>query len=230
MSWDSVWDDVYRTRAWGQYPGEDVIRFVKREFGAAPDRGRVRLLEVGCGAGANLWFMAREGFGVRGVEGSPTAVRLAEERLDRECPGWRAAGGRIDAGDMARVDAPAGSFDAVLDVVAVCYAGFDDAARIYAELARVTRPGGRLFSRTFARGCWGEGTGAPAGPGMWQCAEGPLAGLGATRFTGEDEVPALLGPDWRVDRIERATQTEDDRRHEIRYLQIHATREGAWPA
>ena len=62
---------------------------------------------------------------------------------------------------------------------------------------------------------------------MWDCAEGPLAGLGATRFTAEDEVPGLLGPGWRLDRIERATQTEGNRQHEIRYLQIHATRETA---
>jgi SAM-dependent methyltransferase len=227
MSWDPVWDDVYRTRAWGQYPGEDVIRFVQRHFGAVPERGRVRLLEVGCGAGANLWYMAREGYSVHGIEGSATAVQLAAERLDRECPGWRERGGRVEAADMARVAAPAASFDAVLDVVALCYSAFSEASRTYAELARVTRPDGRLFSRTFASGCWGEGTGEPAGPGMWHCAEGPLAGLGATRFTSEDEVPRLLGPDWRLDHIERATQTEGDRRHEIRYLQIHASRRPA---
>jgi len=227
MSWDPVWDDVYRTRAWGQYPGEDVIRFVQRQYGAVADRSRVRLLEVGCGAGANLWFMAREGFVVHGIDRSPTAVQLAHERLDRECPGWRERGGRIDAGDMAHVDVPDACMDAVLDVVAICYADFDEASRAYAELARVTRPGGRLFARTFATGCWGEGTGTSAGPRMWDCAEGPLAGLGATRFTAEDEVPGLLGPGWRLDRIERATQTEGNRQHEIRYLQIHATRETA---
>lgn len=224
MSWDPAWDEVYRTRPWGQYPGEDVIRFVMRGFGGVSDRGTVRLLEVGCGSGANLWFMAREGFAVHGVEASATAVQIAQQRLDRECAGWRERGGRIDAGDMARIDAADASFDAVVDVVATCYAGFDEASRTFAELARVTRPGGRLFSRTFATGCWGEGTGAPAGPRMWQCTEGPLAGLGATRFTSEDEVPRLLGSGWDVGRIERATQTEGDRRHELRYLQIHATR------
>jgi len=227
MSWDPVWDDVYRTRAWGQYPGEDVIRFVQRHFGAVQERGRVRLLEIGCGAGANLWYLAREGYSVHGIEGSTTAVQLAAERLDRECPGWRERGGRVEAADMARVAAPAASFDAVLDVVALCYSDFSEASRTYAELARVTRPGGRLFSRTLAAGCWGEGTGEPAGPGRWYCAEGPLAGLGATRFTSEDEVPRLLGSGWRLDHIERATQTEGDRRHEIRYLQIHASRRPA---
>lgn len=224
MSWDPVWDEVFRSRAWGQYPGEDVIRFVKRGFGAVSDRSQVRLLEVGCGSGANLWFMAREGFCVHGVDGSPTAVALARERLDRECPQWSVRGGRIAAGDFVRLDYPDGHFDAVLDVVAVCYSSFAEAAQVYRELARVTRPAGRLLSRTFARGCWGEGTGTPAGRDMWHCTEGPLAGLGATRFTDESDVAQLLAG-WRVERIERACHTEDDRRHQIRHLEIHAVRE-----
>jgi SAM-dependent methyltransferase len=223
MTWDPLWEDVYRTRAWGQYPGEDVIRFVKSGFASVPDRSAVRLLEVGSGAGANLWFMAREGFCVHGVEGSPTAVRLTNERLDRECAGWRERGGRVAAGDLARLDYPDGFFDAVLDVVAICYSSFDEAPAVYAELARVTRPGGRLFSRTFAGGCWGEGTGTAAGPAMWHCSEGPLAGLGATRFTGEPDVPGLL-QGWQVDRIERVTLTEQDRRHELRYLLMYGTK------
>jgi SAM-dependent methyltransferase len=225
MSWDPVWETVYRTRAWGQYPGEDVIRFVKGSFGGVADRAEVKLLEVGSGAGANLWFMAREGFCTHGIEGSETAVRLTQERLDRECPQWRHAGGQVSVGDLAVLPYPDGYFDAVLDVVAICYCDFETAAAAYAELARVTKPGGKLFSRTFASGCWGEGTGTSAGPGMWACAEGPLKGLGATRFTGEHEAAALLRG-WRVDRIERASQTEADRAHEIRHLLMYGTKPG----
>lgn len=223
MTWDPVWEAVYQTRPWGQYPGEDVIRFVKGNFSAAADRAQVRLLEVGSGAGANLWFMAREGFCVHGLEGSETAVRLTQERLDRECPDWRQAGGQVRVGDMVRLPYPDEFFDAVLDVVAVCYCGFEDAGRVYAELARVTKPGGRLFSRTFARGCWGEGTGAPAGPDMWFCAEGHLKGFGATRFTDESQVPALL-QGWKVDRIERSSLTENGGAHEIRHLLIYGSK------
>jgi SAM-dependent methyltransferase len=223
MTWDPVWESVYQTRPWGQYPGEDVIRFVKGNFSGAADRARVRLLEVGSGAGANLWFMAREGFCVHGIEGSETAVRLTQERLDRECPAWRQAGGEVRTGDMARLPYPDGFFDAVLDVVAVCYSGFDDARQVYAELARVTKPGGRLFSRTFARGCWGEGTGEHAGPDMWVCAEGHLKGFGATRFTDASQVPALL-EGWTVERVERASLTEGGGAHEIRHLLVYGSK------
>jgi SAM-dependent methyltransferase len=223
MGWDPVWETIYRSRPWGQYPGEDVIRFVKRNFSQAPDWAQVRLLEVGSGAGANLWFIAREGFCAHGVERSETAVRLTLERLDRECPDWRAAGGQVHVGDMARLPYPDAFFDAVLDVVAVCYSTFDEARNIYRELARVTKPGGLLFSRTFARGCWGEGSGTQAGRDMWTCDEGPLAGLGATRFTGESDVPRLFEA-WEVERVERMSLTEEDRQREIRYLLVYAAK------
>ncbi len=220
MSWDPVWEEVYRSRPWGQYPGEDVVRFVMGHYGRSADRAQVRLLEVGSGPGANLWFMAREGFSTHGVEGSETAVQQCNERLDRECDGWRARGGRVQAGDLAALPYEDGYFDAVLDVVAICYSPLAQAQSAYRELARVTRSGGRLFSRTFAQGCWGDGTGEQVESGMWVCGEGHLKGYGATRFTAREDVPALV-QGWSVERIERSAVTEDNGRHEISHLLAH---------
>jgi SAM-dependent methyltransferase len=223
MAWDPVWEDIYRSRPWGQYPGEDVIRFVAGNFYGAPDRSAVRLLEVGSGTGANLWFMAREGFCVHGIDGSETGVELSRQRLDRECPGWRSAGGQVLAGDMASLPYPDAFFDGALDVVAVCYSSFADARRIYAELARVVKPGGKLFLRTFERGCWGEGTGTLVDRNMWSCSEGHLAGFGPTRFTGEEELAELL-PHWTIDRVEHSSLSEGGGRHHVRHLLVHGSR------
>lgn len=223
MSWDPVWETVYRSRVWGQYPGEDVIRFVKGRFSQAAERSHVRLLEVGCGSGANLWFMAREGFCVHGLDGSDTAVGLARERLDREYPAWAAAGGRVQVGDATQLPYPDDFFDGILDVVAVCYCGFEEAQQAYREMARVVKPGGRLFSRMFARGCWGDGTGAAAGRDMWRCSEGPLQGFGATRFAAEDDVHALL-QGWTVAGVERSSHTMEGGQREIRHLLVEGVK------
>jgi SAM-dependent methyltransferase len=222
--WNPLWESVYQSRAWGQYPAEDVIRFVAGHFFQAPDRAKVCLLEAGCGSGANLWFMAREGFCTHGVDGSATAVRLAQERLARECQNWERNGGQVRVSDMSCLPYPDASFDAVLDVVAGCYSPLEQARESYAELARVTRPGGKLFMRTFATGCWGEGTGTPAGPGMWNCTEGPLAGLGATRFTAQEQIAALL-QGWQVERLERNLHSQADGSQAIIHWVVHATRQ-----
>ena len=32
MAWNNVWEQVFSSQEWGKYPGEDVIRFVARNF------------------------------------------------------------------------------------------------------------------------------------------------------------------------------------------------------
>ena len=68
--WDPIWEEVHRSCEWGQYPPEELIRFVARKFAKADDRGKVQLLELGCAVGANIWFLAREGYSAWGIEGS----------------------------------------------------------------------------------------------------------------------------------------------------------------
>ncbi|GEM_PF-2556579 len=130
----------------------------------------------------------------------------------------------MQVSDLMKLPYPDDFFDGAIDVVAVCYCGFEEAQRAYHALARVAKPGARLFSRTFARGCWGEGTGEPAGRHMWLCSEGPLQGLGATRFTAEDEVAELLRG-WTVTGVERASLTMDGGRHDIRHLLIEGIKQ-----
>ena len=84
-TWDPGWEQIFSSREWGKYPPEHVIRFIARSFYGVPDRKEVRLLEPGCGPGANIWFMAREGFTVSGIDGSATSIKQADERLVR----WR---------------------------------------------------------------------------------------------------------------------------------------------
>lgn len=199
-----------------------MIRFVARNFYTAEDRSAIRILEVGCGPGANLWYLAREGFSFAGVDGSPTAIEQATQRLDAECPGWRARGS-LHVGDIGRLPFADGGFDAVLDSEAICCNAWEAARNIYTELARVTRVGGRLFSRTFATGTWGDGLGEHVGHHAWRCSEGPLAGKGLVRFTALEEISDLLCG-FRTDSVELLMWSMDDRRREVREWIIHATR------
>lgn len=189
MSWNSIWEDVFREKDWGKYPSEDLIRFIAQRFYRAPERGQVRILELGCGPGGNLWYLAREGLAAYGMDGSPTALEKARRRLELEVPGWT---GELVQGDIQAIPLPDEYFDAVLDVEAVCCNPYDAAQGIYAEAARVTKPGGWLFSRTFASGCWGDRTGEKLGHNAWRVAEGPLAGLGYTRFTDRQGIDDLM--------------------------------------
>ncbi|MGB1041539.1 MAG: SAM-dependent methyltransferase, partial [Flavobacteriales bacterium] len=111
-----VWEDIFQRKEWGKYPSIPLIKFVARNFYSSPDRSEVKLLEIGSGPGANLWYMAREGFTVYGIEGSQTACNNATKRLNNEGLGDRI--GKIIAGDYHEKlnDFEDGYFDAIIDV------------------------------------------------------------------------------------------------------------------
>src|SRR4051812_18611713 len=146
MSVSPLWEEIFSTRAWGKYPPEEFIRFMAAHFYRRAPRKAVRVFEAGVGTGANLWYAAREGFTIAGLEGAQAGVDVACRRLDTEVPGWREQGGDLRAGDICHVlPWPDASFDAVLDSDAATCNAFDDAAALYRELYRVAKPDGRLY-------------------------------------------------------------------------------------
>jgi SAM-dependent methyltransferase len=225
MAWDSVWEQVFTSQPWGKYPGEDLIRFVARHYYKSPQRADVRFLEVGSGTGANLWYLAREGFAAFGVEGSASAAELARQRLTAECAGWDAPprSGRITIGDILHLPVEDSSFDAVLDSEAVYCNSYADSCRIYREMHRVAKPGGRMFVRTFATGSWGDGIGRQVGPRAYVADAGPLAGKGFSRFTAREELAELLTP-WIVGDVNLIARTVNEGRNEIREWIVEAVK------
>ncbi|OKP90593.1 hypothetical protein A3842_03205 [Paenibacillus sp. P3E] len=68
MAWDQTRENVFKIREWGNYPSEDLIRCITRYFYGTPNRKEIKILEVGCGIGANLWYVAREDFSDFGID------------------------------------------------------------------------------------------------------------------------------------------------------------------
>lgn len=219
-STDAVWDNVFASQPWGKYPSEDLIRFIARNFYETPNRNQVRILEIGCGPGANLWYLAREGFRFVGIDGSPIAIAQASRRLDEECPGWREHS-ELHVGDVKNLPFPDKAFNAVIDHECVYCNNFENSKHIYSEVHRVLRNGGTLFARTFASGCWGDGTGQQAGHNAWFCAEGPMVGKGQARFTSIEEIPVLLH-EFKILDIELISRSTNERQQVITEWIINA--------
>jgi SAM-dependent methyltransferase len=186
-SWDPVWETVFSNQEWGKYPSEYVIRFVARNFYKSADRSKVRLLDLGCGPGANTWYMAREGFAAAGIDGSETAVQRANERLQRE--GLNAD---VRCGDYVQLPWPDNYFDAVVDNVTLYCNRFAQGISAVNEVKRVLKPGGRFLSANFTDRCWGYGLGREVEPGAFvDIQEGPLVGKGLALFMSRSQVDIL---------------------------------------
>jgi 2-polyprenyl-3-methyl-5-hydroxy-6-metoxy-1,4-benzoquinol methylase len=111
MAWDIGWDEIFKEHEWGRYPPEELIRFVSRNFLHYPNHEMIKILEVGCGPGANIWFLSREGYSAIGIDGSKVAIDIAMKRLKTE--GLTA---EIRVGDVTHIPYQNDFFDAVIDI------------------------------------------------------------------------------------------------------------------
>lgn len=187
--WDPAWEEVFKKQEWGKYPPEHVIRFVARNWYKAADRKSVALLDLGCGPGAVTWYMAREGFAVRAIDGSRTAIERLRARLAQE---GLTADAR--AGDYLALPWADASCDGAVDNVSLCCNSFESCRRAVAEVYRVLKPGGRFQSANFTPRTWGFGLGRKSGPNQFtDIAEGPLAGKGFCLFMDDAQAAELYG-------------------------------------
>src|SRR5262249_23163408 len=113
MDADTWFDRSYARRGFAAqrlYPNEELLRFFGRHyFGlTAAERLCLNVLEVGCGSGANLWMIAREGFAAHGIDFAPEAVALARSMLAH----WQVEA-VIEVADMTAARYPDAHFDVI---------------------------------------------------------------------------------------------------------------------
>lgn len=210
---DIHWDEFYRSTSVGRYPSEELVRFVARRYYRVADRSAVRFLEVGCGTGPNMWFLAREGFSVTGLDGSAVALEQAAAALAAE--GYQA---RFDLGDCTRLPYADASFDSVIDIECLSAVSLGAARAAVAEMHRVLRPGGTVFSLTLAEGSTVAGTPVEGEPNTYRQAETPGArrSFGVHRFTTEADIVALYRDfetvGWEALSLSQGARTRLDKR------------------
>lgn len=188
MSWDPVWEEIFRSREWGKYPPEELVRFVARRYYSVPNRSSVRILELGCGPGGGpSWFLAREGFAVSGIDGSPTAIDQARARFREE-----KLQGEFIVGGLDRVPWADSTFDCAVDVACLQCNTETETAKILDEMRRVLKPGGRHLSITARAGSWGDGAGRRLDATTFSSvSEGPFANIGTMRFATRESLAVL---------------------------------------
>jgi SAM-dependent methyltransferase len=149
MGTDSVknfYDESYASLGFSaqrKYPNEELCRFVGRNFShfTSGEKSSMRVLEVGCGSGSNLWMLAREGFDAFGVDLSRESLLLAERML--ESYGVCAS---LSVGDMTQLEFDDEFFQVVVDVFSSYCLDAEQAKLFISSVRRVLAPDGVFFS------------------------------------------------------------------------------------
>lgn len=197
------WELAYLTRLapWdtGLVPPE-----VKRLAERLPAGRPARVLELGCGSGTNVAYLAGLGHQVWGVEISRIAAARARQRLERT----QISAGQIVVWDVTTLhwpDSPVqGTFDWLLDVG--CFHGLPDPARArYREMvqARLAENGGFLLYAHLDA----EGTANRVGPrfGVQRVGLAAVRAIGRRRPVRRPtraELEALFGSFCRLEAFE----------------------------
>lgn len=141
----ATWDGIYRSGRQRYFPSEAVIRFAARRLAPATDArdwaSTVRILEMGCGNGANLWGLGLLGYTLVGVDASRVALEEAARVLTARCHGcctWD-----LHEGDVRTWD-DGSRFDAVIDHQVSQHLPWSEHEPTYAHYRRLLKPGGWL--------------------------------------------------------------------------------------
>jgi SAM-dependent methyltransferase len=142
------------------------------------DTGQIRgsVLDVGCGTGENVLYLAEHGFTAAGIDGAPTAIQKARAK---------AKGRGLDAffkvADALNLPTPEQPFDTVIDSGLFHVFSDEERPRFTESLGRVVRSGGTYFLMCFS----------DQQPGDW----------GPRRVT-QVEIRAVFSDGWRVNSIQ----------------------------
>ncbi|MEO8017096.1 MAG: class I SAM-dependent methyltransferase [Pseudomonadota bacterium] len=142
-----AYDRLYRERGMRSqrmYPNEALIQFLAARYFGLPleQRAAIRILEVGCGSGANLWMMRKEGFETHGIDSSAEGLELARVHLRDK---WQVSAD-LKTGSFTALPYANEQFDAVVDVVSLEVLALNDSRVALREIARCLKPGGAFFS------------------------------------------------------------------------------------
>lgn len=183
QSFDETWEELHKSRQWGMYPTEHVIRFVARNY-YSKDRKNVKILDFGCGGGAHTWYLAREGFDTYAFDGSKSAVERVKEKLSLE--GLTAD---LRVRDGAALDYEENFFDCVIDNVSIYSNRLEPIRKMYQEIYKILKKGGKLLTSSFSTDTTGYGEGTRIEEGTYRDIPiGNLAGRGTAHFWREEEL------------------------------------------
>lgn len=141
--WEKSFEDQVAQQAYNTAPVEALARtmaYYLRARHADKDLSGLHMMEMGCGAGPNLLWLAKKGIKVSGVDISPTALQLARKTLaDGGC---ESRVGELVESSVTRTPFDSESFDGIFEACVFQHLNQEDRQSAFAEVVRLLKPGG----------------------------------------------------------------------------------------
>lgn len=141
--WEESFDEQIARQAYNTAPVEALVRtvsyYLRGRYDARQQRS-LHFLEMGCGAGPNLLWLAEKGIRVSGIDLASNALQLARERLAQAGVGHLI--GELVEGSVVETPFADASFDGILEACVFQHLDRDARVRAFGEVRRLLKPGG----------------------------------------------------------------------------------------
>lgn len=140
----SQWEKIYKGEGQGykyysilETPHLDMDKIIK----VFKKNKTCKVLDLGCGAGRNTWYLADQGFEAYGLDNAPTGLDMLKKALkERELKAELKVGDAFDT-----LPYPDNFFDALVSVQVMQHAKESVIKKAVKEISRVVKPGGLIF-------------------------------------------------------------------------------------
>jgi ubiquinone/menaquinone biosynthesis C-methylase UbiE len=181
---NSFWENKYKDGFVQYYPWDTIVSFVFNNAPKNKPRNEVNILEVGCGTASNLWFAAREGFNVTGIDVSQSAIEFAKNKFKEDD-----LKGNFSVNEFNALPFEKESFDLVIDRAALTCVGRAVANEAINEIYRVLNMNGRFFFNPYSDLHSSFPSGYLDNSGLTQnITQGTLVGNGPICFYSREQV------------------------------------------
>ena len=200
-----VWDKFFRQNEGGKYPSESLIRFIAINFYHLK-RIEIKILEIGCGSGANIWYLSKEGFDSYGIDISSVAINKAQKRLEKD-----QLTASLKVGDVSRLPYENKTFDSVIDNACLYNNDKKKTRIILEEVKRVLKPRGLFYSQTFSDDTYkGRSVTQLNRLEFKDASDGAFAGGGFFRLANKESIEELYDDLFTINSIGKVQQIDED--------------------
>ncbi|EDU36134.1 class I SAM-dependent methyltransferase [Clostridium sporogenes] len=201
---ENFWEEIYsKGQQLNRYPFDCVVSFIFKNYPRNKQKKDIKILEVGCGAGNNLWFAAREGFNVTGIDISESVIDYAKKRFQKD-----ELKGKFIVGNFDEIANLKEKFDLIIDRAAITNICLDEAKKCVTSIRKALNTDGVMFFNAYSDKHSSCSSGKYSNNGMVTDIQNRFSNIKELYFYGRRDIFELFKEGWKIESIQHTETTE----------------------